>query len=76
MVIRESTSDLNSLIPASAKSSLNSKDIGLVTMATANAPTSLAALATIGAAPVPVPPPMPAAIKTISAPSNIVVSLS
>ena len=76
MVIKESTSDLSSLIPASAKSSLNSKDIGFVTIATAKAPTSFAALATIGAAPVPVPPPIPAAMKTISAPSNIVVNLS
>ena len=76
IVIKESTSDLNSFIPASAKSSLNSNDIGFVTIATASAPTSLAALATIGAAPVPVPPPIPAAIKTIFAPSNMVVNLS
>ena len=41
---------------------------GRVTMAIVNAPSSLATLAITGAAPVPVPPPIPAAIKTISAP--------
>jgi len=43
---------------------------GRVTTPTVNAPWSLAILATIGAAPVPVPPPMPAVTKTMSAPSS------
>ena len=47
-----------------------SKPNGLVTTATVRAPISLAHSATIGAAPVPVPPPIPAAINTISAPSR------
>ena len=41
---------------------------GLVTTPTVNAPTSLAHSATTCAAPVPVPPPMPAVTKTMSAP--------
>ena len=48
-----------------------SKENGLVTIAIVKAPKSLATCATIGAAPVPVPPPIPAAIKTIFAPCNI-----
>ena len=47
-----------------------------MTTATVKAPISLAALATIGAAPVPVPPPIPAATKTISEPSSKVLILS
>ena len=43
-----------------------SKENGLVTTPTVSAPESLATLATTGAPPVPVPPPIPAAIKTIS----------
>ncbi len=39
--------------------------------ATVNAPASFAALAMIGLAPVPVPPPIPAARNTISAPFTI-----
>ena len=43
---------------------------GLDTTATVSAPSDLATSATIGAAPVPVPPPIPAAMKTIWAPLN------
>ena len=45
-----------------------SKRNGLVTMPTVSAPISRAICATIGAAPVPVPPPMPQVTKTRSAP--------
>ena len=45
-----------------------SKAKGRVTTATVNALTSRAHSATTGAAPVPVPPPMPAVMKTISDP--------
>ena len=41
---------------------------GLVTTATVKAPNSLEHCATTGAAPVPVPPPIPAVTNTISAP--------
>jgi len=47
-----------------------SKPNGRVTTETVNAPISLASPATIGAAPVPVPPPMPAVTKTMSAPCS------
>ena len=48
-----------------------SKLKGLVTTPTVSAPTSLRAMsATTGAAPVPVPPPSPAAMKTMSAPAS------
>ena len=50
---------------------LPSNEKGLVTTATVRIPNSFATCATIGAAPVPVPPPIPVAIKTILAPSNI-----
>ena len=43
---------------------------GLVTTATVRMPSSLATCATTGAAPVPVPPPMPAVMNTMSAPSR------
>ena len=43
-----------------------SKANGLATMPTVNAPSSLAILAMAGAQPVPVPPPIPAVIKTMS----------
>ena len=49
---------------------------GLVTTATVKIPSSLATCATIGAAPVSVPPPMPAVTKTISVPFNISLNLS
>ena len=44
---------------------------GLVTQATVSAPSSLAIAATTGAAPVPVPPPIPAVMKTMSAPVRV-----
>ena len=50
---------------------LPSKLNGLVTTATVKAPSSLLSLATMGAAPVPVPPPRPAVTKTISVPFRI-----
>ena len=53
-----------------------SKAKGLVTTATVSAPSSLAKLAIIGAAPVPVPPPSPAVMNTMSAPCNASTSLS
>ena len=43
-----------------------SKEKGRVTIPTVKQPISLAISATIGAAPVPVPPPIPAVIKTRS----------
>ena len=43
---------------------------GFVTQATVSAPSSFAMAATTGAAPVPVPPPMPAVMKTMSAPGQ------
>src|SRR5208282_4911597 len=49
---------------------LPSKENGLVTTATARAPISLASEATTGAAPEPVPPPRPAVMNTMSAPSS------
>ena len=73
IIIIESTYCERSLIPNSANCIrfLPSKLNGLVTTATVRIPNSFATLATIGAAPVPVPPPIPAAIKTMSAPSSI-----
>ncbi len=70
--IRESTTFLSSSTPWSACSERRfpSRLNGLVTTPMVNAPASLATSATIGAAPVPVPPPSPAAIKTMSAPSR------
>ena len=67
ITISESTYFLNSLIPSSACSNLllPSKVKGIVTIPTVRIPISLAIDATIGAAPVPVPPPIPAVIKTI-----------
>src|ERR1700754_3813294 len=44
---------------------------GLVTTATVRMPSSLATCATTGAAPVPVPPPMPAVMNSMSEPSII-----
>ncbi len=71
-VIIESTLERNSSIPEIACFFLfiPSKVNGLVITPTVNAPNSRAILAKTGAAPVPVPPPIPAAIKTISAPSK------
>ena len=50
-----------------------SKVNGLVTTPTVSAPSSRAMLAMTGEAPVPVPPPMPAAMNTMSAPRKHVV---
>ena len=49
---------------------LPSKANGLVTTPTVSAPQSRAICAMTGAAPVPVPPPMPAVTKTMSAPAD------
>lgn len=59
-------------IPLSACESLffPSKVNGLVTTPMVRIPISFAVDATIGAAPVPVPPPIPAVTNTMSAPLN------
>ena len=53
-----------------------SKPNGRVTMPTVSAPSSRAMRATIGAAPVPVPPPAPAVTKIMSAPFRSALILS
>ncbi len=65
-----STSAANSSMPSSAWAPRRapSKENGLVQMPTVSAFTSREMRATIGAAPVPVPPPAPVAMKTMSAP--------
>ncbi len=70
MTIRVSTDSCNLSMPSRATAIRRrpSKENGFVTTPTVNAPTSLAAWATIGAPPVPVPPPMPAVTNTMSAP--------
>ena len=70
MTIRLSTCISRLAMPCSARPifRLPSKAKGLVTMPTVRMPRSWATSATTGAAPVPVPPPMPAVIKTICAP--------
>src|SRR5215208_2963939 len=70
MMMRESTFSFRRLIPSSAYVDRlrPSKAKGRVTTPTVSAPESLAILATTGAAPVPVPPPLPAVTKTMSAP--------
>ena len=72
MVISVSTRSFKFTIPASAWfiRRLPSKENGLVTTPTVSAPASRAHSATMGAAPVPVPPPIPAVTKTMSAPRN------
>ena len=67
MTIRLSTCISRLAMPCSASPILRlpSKEKGLVTMPTVRMPRSCATSATTGAAPVPVPPPMPAVIKTI-----------
>ncbi len=69
MTIKASTFSFKLATPPSAQIMrlVPSKTNGFVTTATVNAPTSLATSAIIGEAPVPVPPPIPAVIKTISA---------
>ncbi len=71
MVINESTTPDISLIPISACDIrlVRSKANGLVTTATVRMPISLAIWAITGAAPVPVPPPMPAVTKSMLEPS-------
>ena len=73
MVIKESTYCVNSSIPLSAISPRfrPSKENGRVTTATVRTFISLANCATTGAAPVPVPPPIPAVMNTMSVPRNI-----
>ena len=72
IVTRLSTSSTNDARPFSAAPILffPSNLKGFVTTATVNAPNSFAIDAITGAAPVPVPPPIPAVMKTISAPDN------
>ena len=78
MVITVSTHSFKSARPRSACviRFLPSKANGLVTTATVSAPSSAANVATIGAAPVPVPPPRPVVTKTMSAPSSASMTLS
>ncbi len=72
MVISESQWVDSSSMPFSATCMRRrpSNGNGLVTTATVRMPISLASCATTGAAPVPVPPPMPAVMNTMSAPSS------
>src|SRR3954466_282583 len=69
MMMSESTCCFSCSIPIAATFwRLPSKAKGLVTTATVRMPMSRAISATTGAAPVPVPPPMPAVMKSMSAP--------
>ncbi len=70
ITINVSTLSLILSIPFSAFTirAFASKRKGFVTTPTVRIPISFASLATIGAAPVPVPPPIPQVTKTISAP--------
>src|SRR5690554_2012101 len=70
IVMRVSTAAARFSMPFSAwrRRRRPSKWKGLVTTPTVSAPSSRAIFAITGAAPVPVPPPMPAVTKTISAP--------
>ena len=70
ITIKVSACSFNWLIPPSAASMRRdpSKVKGRVTTPIVSAPTSLEIWATIGQAPVPVPPPIPPVMKTISAP--------
>ena len=72
IVMSESTVCARDSIPSEAifERFFPSNGKGRVTTATARMPISLATSATIGAAPVPVPPPIPAVMKTISAPES------
>ena len=69
--IKESTLASSSARPSSALRMRGppSNSKGLVTTPTVRMPISLATRAMMGAAPVPVPPPMPAVMKSILAPS-------
>ncbi len=70
MTIRVSTSSRSEVIPSSAwvARRLPSKENGRVTTPMVSAPSARAMRATIGAPPVPVPPPSPAVTNTMSAP--------
>ena len=70
MTIKASTASRSLMSPPSAMRarSMPSKANGFVTTPIASAPCALAACATTGAPPVPVPPPIPQVINTISAP--------
>ena len=72
MMISVSTAFCRSVMPVSATFIRRppSKWNGLVTTPTVRMPISRAALAMTGAAPVPVPPPMPAVTNTIWAPAR------
>src|SRR5215472_10737171 len=72
MTMTVSTAPINSCSACSAciMRRLPSNAKGLVTTATLKAPSSLASEATTGAAPLPVPPPRPAVMKIMSAPSS------
>ena len=72
MMMRVSTTFCSSAMPSSAARMRfePSKVKGFVTTPTVRMPFSRAARATTGAAPVPVPPPMPAAMKHMCAPSS------
>ena len=72
ITINASTYCRNSLMPCSAIFALffASKLNGLVTIPTTSAPSSRPILATTGAPPVPVPPPMPAVTKIMSLPAK------
>ena len=72
MTIRVSTTSDRAAMPSSAclRRRNPSKSNGLVTTPTVSAPSSWAISATTGDPPVPVPPPMPAAMNTRSAPSS------
>ena len=76
--IRVSTSWLSASTPASAVVSRRTPSNwnGLVTMPTVSAPSSRAMRATTGAAPVPVPPPAPEAMNTMSEPLSAALTLS
>ena len=78
MVITVSTDSCNSRSPCSACCNRRrpSNRKGFVTTATVNAPNSVANDATIGAPPVPVPPPRPVVTKTMSEPSSTSMILS
>ena len=77
-MINVSTVLRSSARPASAclRRRFPSKTKGLVTTPTVSAPTLRARSAMIGAPPVPVPPPIPAVTKTMSAPSSALRILS
>ena len=78
MTIRVSTASRSLAMPSSAISILRrpSKSKGLVTTATVRMSMSRVIWASTGAAPVPVPPPMPAVTNTMSAPRTTFSSAS